>query len=191
MLKYLKKHQKYLFFVLFIIIIGFSCGLIYFLIQDNTIKNDIITSLNNSFSLKYNAILKDLISLSIILVLSFFVIGLPLGLFYLFYESLSVGFMLLSFLYAYSFKGFIFFLFYFLINKLLFFILLIFYLRKIINIARLTIGLIIYRQDNVTKEKLIQNFIKALFITIFILIIDIILYFVTPFIFTYFSFLIK
>ncbi len=191
MLKYLKKHKKYLFFVLFIIIIGFSCGLIYFLIQDNTIKNDIITSLNNSFSLKYNAILKDLISLSIILVLSFFVIGLPLGLFYLFYESLSVGFMLLSFLYAYSFKGFIFFLFYFLINKLLFFILLIFYLRKIINIARLTIGLIIYRQDNVTKEKLIQNFIKALFITIFILIIDIILYFVTPFIFTYFSFLIK
>lgn len=191
MLKYLKKHQKYLFFALFIIIIGFSCGLIYFLIQDNTIKNDIITSLNNSFSLKYNAILKDLISLSIILVLSFFVIGLPLGLFYLFYESLSVGFMLLSFLYAYSFKGLIFFLFYFLINKLLFFILLIFYLRKIINIGRLTIGLIIYRQDNVTKEKLIQNFIKALFITIFILIIDIILYFVTPFIFTYFSFLIK
>ena len=175
MLKYLKKHQKYLFFVLFIIIIGFSCGLIYFLIQDNTIKNDIITSLNNSFSLKYNAILKDLISLSIILVLSFFVIGLPLGLFYLFYEGLSVGFMLLSFLYAYSFKGFIFFLFYFLINKLLFFILLIFYLRKIINIGRLTIGLIIYRQDNVTKEKLIQNFIKALFITIFILIIDILL----------------
>ena len=183
MLKYFGKHKKYLLFVLIVLIIGFSFGLIYFLMQNSDIKNTIIKSLNNSFSYEYNAILKDLIIMSIILVLSFFFIGIPLGIFYLFYESLSLGFMLMSFLFTYSFKGIFIFLMYFTINKLLFLILLIFYIQKIINIGRLVIGFIIYKKDNLIKDKLIANFISSLYIIIFVLILNIVLYFITPFIF--------
>ena len=91
--------------------------------------------------------------------------------------------MLMSFLFTYSFKGIFIFLMYFIVNKLLFLILLIFYIQKIINIGRLVIGFIIYKKDNLIKDKLITNFIKALYIIIFVLILNIVLYFITPFIF--------
>ena len=191
MQKFLAKNKKYLLFVLVVLVIGFLTGIIFFLMQNSEVKSEIINSLSQSSNYHYNAIMKDLIVCSILLVLSFFVIGLPLSIFYLFYEGLSLGFMLITFLMTYSFKGLIYMLIYILLNKLIPLILMIFFVQKLINIGRLVIGFIIYRKDNYIKEKIILNFKNSLYILIFILIFNIISYFVSPIILKNLSFLLK
>ncbi len=191
MQKFLAKNKKYLLFVLVVLVIGFLTGIIFFLMQNSDVKSEIINSLSQSSNYHYNAIMKDLIVCSILLVLSFFVIGLPLSIFYLFYEGLSLGFMLITFLMTYSFKGLIYMLIYILLNKLIPLILMIFFVQKLINIGRLVIGFIIYRKDNYIKEKIILNFKNSLYILIFILIFNIISYFVSPIILKNLSFLLK
>ena len=191
MQKFLERNKKYLLFVLIIMVIGLIAGIIFFLMQNSDIKNKITTSLLNANNYHYNAIMKDLIICSILLVLSFFVIGLPLGIFYLFYEGLSLGFMLITFLMTYSFKGLIYMLIYILLNKLIPLILMIFFVQKLINIGRLVIGFIIYRKDNYIKDKIILNFKNSLYILIFILIFNIISYFGSPVILKNLSFLLK
>ena len=191
MQKFLAKNKKYLLFVLVILVIGVLTGIIFFFMQNSEVKNEIINSLSQSSNYHYNAIMKDLIVCSILLVLSFFVIGLPLSIFYLFYEGLSLGFMLITFLMTYSFKGLIYMLIYILLNKLIPLILMIFFIQKLINIGRLVIGFIIYRKDNYIKEKIILNFKNSLYILIFILIFNIISYFGSPIILKNLAFLLK
>lgn len=191
MQKFLAKNKKYLLFVLVVLVIGFLTGIIFFLMQNSDVKSEIINSLSQSSNYHYNAIMKDLIVCSILLVLSFFVIGLPLSIFYLFYEGLSLGFMLITFLMTYSFKGLIYMHIYILLNKLIPLILMIFFVQKLINIGRLVIGFIIYRKDNYIKEKIILNFKNSLYILIFILIFNIISYFGSPVILKNLSFLLK
>ena len=191
MQKFLAKNKKYLLFVLVVLVIGFLTGIIFFLMQNSDVKSEIINSLSQSSNYHYNAIMKDLIVCSILLVLSFFVIGLPLSIFYLFYEGLSLGFMLITFLMTYSFKGLIYMLIYILLNKLIPLILMIFFVQKLINIGRLVIGFIIYRKDNYIKDKIILNFKNSLYILIFILIFNIISYFGSPVILKNLSFLLK
>lgn len=191
MQKFLAKNKKYLLFVLVVLVIGFLTGIIFFLMQNSDVKSEIINSLSQSSNYHYNAIMKDLIVCSILLVLSFFVIGLPLSIFYLFYEGLSLGFMLITFLMTYSFKGLIYMLIYILLNKLIPLILMIFFVQKLINIGRLVIGFIIYRKDNYIKDKIILNFKNSLYILIFILIFNIISYFGSPVILKNLTFLLK
>lgn len=191
MQKFFQKNKKYLLFVFVVLIIGLITGILFFLVQNSTVKTEIINSLSNTNNYHYNAIMKDLIICSILLVLSFFVIGIPISIFYLFYEGLSLGFMLITFLMTYSFKGLIYMLIYIFLNKLIPLILMIFFIQKLINIGRLVIGFIIYRKDNYIKEKIILNFKNALYILIFILICNVISYFVSPLIFQNLTFLLE
>ncbi len=186
-----KKNKKYFLFIMTILLIGLVGGIIFFLVQKSDLREDIKNLLLNMNNYHYNAILKDLIITSILLVLSFFVIGIPLGLFYLFYEGLSIGFMLITFLVTYSFKGLIYMIIYLLVNKLIPLILMAFFMQKIINIGRLMIGFLIYKKDHLIRDKIIINFKNALYILVFILIFDIIIYFLSPFIFQNLVFLIK
>ena len=186
-----KKNKKYFLFIMTILLIGLVGGIIFFLVQKSDLREDIKNLLLNMNNYHYNAILKDLIITSILLVLSFFVIGIPLGLFYLFYEGLSIGFMLITFLVTYSFKGLIYMIIYLLVNKLIPLILMAFFMQKIINIGRLMIGFLIYKKDHLIRDKIIINFKNALYILLFILIFDIIIYFLSPFIFQNLVFLIK
>ena len=70
----LKRHSKYLKFCSIILGIGILGGIIYYQIQSKDIKNNIITTLSNIKDFRYNAILKDLIIMSLLLVASFFII---------------------------------------------------------------------------------------------------------------------
>lgn len=191
MQKLLKSNKKYLTFVVTIIGIGLLFGVIYYHFLESSVQENIILTLSNFTNFEYNAILKDLIIMSLTLVLSFIVIGTPLSIFYLFYESFSIGFLINIFFAAYKLKGLLYIILYLIINKLLTIILIIFFIRKIINISRLIIGLIIYKNDNIIKNKLIINFKNSLYIIIFTLIINSILYFISPYITEYLSFLLK
>lgn len=191
MQKLIMKHKNYLLFVVIVIAIGILIGILYYQFLNHSIKDSIITTLKTYQSFNYNNALKDLIVMSLLLITSFFVIGLPLGIFYLFYEGISLGFLLNIFYVTYKFKGIIYFLIYFLVNKLLILILLIFFVKRIINISRYTIGYLVYRHDNAIKEKIFNNFKKSLYTIMIVLVINIILYFLSPVIFNNLKFLLK
>jgi len=191
MQKLIEKNKKYIKFILIIIIVGIVSGFIYYYFLNDVLQLKITNTLNNYTSFRYNFILKDLIIMSFVLVLSFFVIGIPISIFYLFYEGLSIGFLINIFVVSFSIKGLLYVLLYLLINKILTLILKIIYIQKIINIGRYIIGLVIYKKDNLIKNKLVVNFKNSLYIIIFILIINVILYFISPLIFDKLSFLIN
>ncbi len=191
MQKFINSHKNYLLFVVIIIGIGILAGVLYYQFLDSTNKNTIALTITNYNSYKFNNVLKDLIIMSLLLVSSFFVIGIPLSIFYLFYESLSLGFLLNIFFANFKIKGIIYFLLYFVINKLLVLLLMIFFIKKIINISRYVIGYLIYRRDSTIKDKIMINFKKCLYSILIIFIINIVLCFISPYICNKLTFLLK
>lgn len=187
----LKKNKKHVKFVLIIVIIGVVSGLFYYHFLSNETKLNIASTLSAYENFRYNSIIKDLVIMSLILVLSFFVLGVPLSIYYLFYESLSIGFLINIFLVSFGIKGLAYIILYILINKLTTFILMTIFIQKSVNISRYIIGLFIYKNDSSVKDKLFLNFKNSLYIIIFVLIMNVILYFISPYIFNNLKFLIK
>jgi len=187
----INRNKKYLKFVFVIIVIGLISGFLYYHFLNSEVQENIINTIKDYTIFNSNYIFKDLIITSVILVSSFFIMGIPLAIFFLFYESISLGFLINIFFVAFKLKGLIYIALYILINRLLVFFLIILFLQKIINIGRLVIGIILSKNDKTIRDKLIVNFKNSIYIIIFILIINVIVYFVSPLIFKYLSFLLK
>lgn len=187
----IRRNEKYLKFMLVIVGLGVISGFIYYQVLNDDIKVNIINTLNDYNNFRYNFILKDLIVMSFILVLSFFIIGMPIIILYLFYECLSIGLLVSIFTTTFGVKGFIYSILFILINKFIVLIFKILFLKKIINISRYIIGLIIYKRDVAIRDKLFINFKNSLYIIVFVFIFNIILYFLSFFIFKYLSFLLN
>jgi len=191
MQKLILKHKNYLKFIVIILLLGLLTGIIYYSLLNNEIKDNIAETLLNYNNYRYNGIIKDLIIMSLLLVTSLFVIGIPCSLFYLFYESLSIGFLISIFFASFKFSGLLYILIYILINRVLLLILMIIFVRKVINISRYIIGFFIYRKETQIGNKIILNFEKSIYIIIFVLIINIFLYFFSSSIFSNLAFLLK
>ena len=189
MQRILSKNRNYLLLVCSLMGLGIILGIIYYHFLNPDIQNSLINTITNFQNFQYNGILKYLTIMSLLLISSFFIIGLPLSLFYLFYESLSLGFILNIFYLTFKIKGLLYALIYLLINKLLVLLLLIIFVKKCLHISRLIIGHFIYRKDNVIKEKIIYNFKSSLYIILYVLIINIVLYIISPYIFKTLAFL--
>lgn len=187
----LKKNRKYLMFIFILILIGLLCGFIYYHFLSVETQNQIANTIKNYSNFRYNFIIKDLIIMSLILVLSFFIVGVPLSILFLFYESLSIGFLINTFFVSFGISGLLYSFAFIIINKLITLILIIFFIQKVINIGRLIIGVFIYKKDEIIFDKLTVNFKNSLYIILFVLIINIILYFASPYVFQYLSFLLK
>ena len=89
-----KKNKLFILFILAIVLLGIGFGLLYYFIIDNNVKTDIINTLNNLEIIRFNNIFKNLIIMSLLLITSFFIIGIPLSFFYIFYESFTFGFII-------------------------------------------------------------------------------------------------
>ena len=184
-------YKKYLIFVITVVLIGILGGVLYYHFLNESIQNDITNTLLNTSSFTYNGTIKDLIIMSLLLVLSFLIIGSPLAIFYLFYEGVAIGFLLNIFFATFKLKGLIYILIYLLINKVISLFVMLFFIYKIINISRLLIGLLIYKNNDNIKNKIILYFKNALYLLVIMLIINLILYFVSPYILKYLNFLLK
>ena len=178
-------------FIFILILIGLLCGFIYYHFLSVETQNQIANTIKNYSNFRYNFIIKDLIIMSLILVLSFFIVGVPLSILFLFYESLSIGFLINTFFVSFGISGLLYSFAFIIINKLITLILIIFFIQKVINIGRLIIGVFIYKKDEIIFDKLTVNFKNSLYIILFVLIINIILYFASPYVFQYLSFLLK
>ena len=185
----IKKNKRYFNFILVIFLIGILSGIIYFQFLNHETKNEIIETIKLYKTFNSNYIIKDLIVMSVILVSSFFVIGLPIVIFYYFYECLSFGFIFNVFIVTFKLKGIIYSLIYIILNRFIYLILMILFIKKIINISSLVIGLLINKNNN--NIKIINNFKNAIYIILFVLIINIVIYFISPIVLEKLSFLLN
>ncbi len=184
MLNIIKRNKSYILFISIILITGIILGYIYYNTLDNDIKLNIINTLKNTKEYNFNYIIKDLFIMSLILVLSFFIIGIPLGIFSILYGAFSIGFILNAFIITYNINGVLYILLYLIITKIITLLLKILFLKKIINIGRFIIGKLIYKKEYYLKDRIIINFKKALYIILFTLINNIIVLLISPLIFS-------
>lgn len=165
-------------FLLMLFVIGIFIGVYAYLIQDTNTKNAInleLTSLlSNLANVKQNSIIYHFITISLMIILSLSVIGLPLVLFYYFYEGISIGFLITSFIKYKKFKGFTYSLIFTGISKLLYITILTYFLVQSLNYAFKILKNI---KEN-KKDLIICQLIKCAFTIGICIINDIILYFI-------------
>lgn len=169
--------KKYFMFILIILVMGIISGIIYYYKLDNEIKDNIILSLNDFNIIHINNIFKHFTLMAIILILSFFIIGVPVSIFYLFYEGISIGFVFTIFSIKYGFSGFIYAIIFNLFTKFIFIFVLTIFIKKIYIISKVLILNIIITKNNNNKNIIITKFKSSLILILIVFISDIIIYF--------------
>ena len=116
-----KNNRKYCILIGIVLIIGITIGIIFtFKINKSTYKiiaNNLKEWKGSINSFHFNNIFPHLLILILLLVLSSYIIGLPLNIFYIFYNGFNIGFIISSLTKVFGFKGFIFSIIYILIIK--------------------------------------------------------------------------
>lgn len=168
--------KKYLLFIFLILIIGIISGIIYYYNLDSNIKEGVINTLNDYNIASVNNIFKHLLILIIFLILSFFVVGVPLTIFYLYFEGVSIGFLSTIFTIKYGINGLFYSVIYNLFTKFIFMFLLLIFLKKIIGIAKILVSRLINPNYYTFKTDLILKTKSSLLFLLIIFINDLIIY---------------
>ena len=148
--------------------------------------NDFIQSLNNT---NLNNIINHLAIISILIILSFFVIGIPLEMFFVFYNGFSIGFIISSLTSIFGIKGFLYSLIYIIITKGIYLFILSIILISLIKISKLIIDKYILKKGNNINS--INMYLKKSLVCLGIIFLnDIILYFWGSSLINVFNFLI-
>ncbi|MBD8924165.1 hypothetical protein EGR52_12355 [bacterium] len=160
-----------------ILIIGISLGIVFLIMQDEAYKEILYLNINEYIqgNNNINNILIHLVSLSTIFLMSLFVIGIPLVIFFLFYNGFSIGFTICSLTNIFGIKGLLYGIIYILISKGIFILFLIIFSVTLFKIIKELIDVFINKSNN--KDMLVLLIKKALLCVLIIFINDIILYF--------------
>lgn len=168
-------------FITTLIITGIIFGILYFNWQSEINKSVIITQMqglkNIVSSSHQNMIITHLITTVILLFLAYSIIGMPLILFYLFYECTSIGFLLASFYASFKLKGLIFGLIYTLLCKTLYILCLIYITYIALKISKKLLRTLILKENDSLYVHLKGLFTKLAIVFVGILIYDLFLYF--------------
>lgn len=185
--------KKLYLFMGTVLIIGIITGVVFVLMLDESTKEILFLNINNflqSFSASNISILvQHLVILSTLLILSIFLIGGPLVIFFMFYNGFTIGFIISSITCIFGIKGMLFGVLYVIISKLVFIVLFIIFSVNLFKIVKCVIDYLVYKKSN--KESL-SIFMKRSIVFIGIIMIsDIILYFGGVKLINIFNFLIK
>ncbi len=173
-----KNNQQVLKFLGLIALLGLLIGFLISKKLDNTgliadLKN-LDTYLNGNH---LNFILLHFITISVLLTCSLTGIGLIMFPLFFLFESVSLSYNVFIFMQVYHFKGLIFSLFFSIITKTVFLILLISIFKKIIFIFRNIIKTFTSKEEDI-KYSIFKNVKTILLYFLFIIINDILLYFI-------------
>lgn len=147
-LKKFLSRKKYLFLFMGILtLIGTLVGLYLSFKNIDILKDNVYYYINNRQNLQFNYIYIHFFFLVISFIGSFFIIGLPLLCTLIFYQGLSLGFLLGIFSLTLSIKGLVYAIIFFAVTQLFYLIILYFFFIKCFNITRKTIGKIIYKTN--------------------------------------------
>ena len=183
--------KKYLAFIFILLLIGVISGIIYYYNLDSNIKENVINTLAEYKIVNINNIFKHFLILAIILVLSIFVVGVPLAIFYLYFEGVTIGFTITIFTIKFGISGLLYGIIYNLATKLFFLFLLVIFLNKIFNITKIIISKIAYRNYHGFKTNIVLKFKSSLIILIIIFINDLIIYLTSGKFLSIFNYLLK
>lgn len=173
-------NKKICLFFSIIFTIGIIIGFIFLIYLEESSKELISLNINEwlqSLSTSHiNSILEHIIILSTLTILSIFVIGLPLIIFFVFYNGFSIGFLLMSLIEIFGIKGLIYGLIYLIITKGIYLFFLTIFILALIKIIILIIKRLIWHQK--MNKNLLVTYCKRILICIGVIILsDIILYF--------------
>ena len=186
-------NKKLYVFMSIILVIGFIVGIVFVVLLDEATKEILFLNINEvlqNFSyVNTNDLIIHLVILSSLLILSMFLIGGPLVLFFMFYNGFSIGFIISSLTFIFGIKGILFGSIYVIIYKLLFLIMLVVFSVNLFKIIKCVIDRIVNKNNN--KESLVVFIKRSVIFIGIVLILDIILYFVGGKLVNLFNFLIS
>ena len=174
----LNKRLYLIFAIVFIIGTIIGMAFIYFISEDS--KEIILMNINeliqNVNEININNIINHLFAISVLIILAFFVIGIPFELFFIFYNGFSVGFIISSLTSIFGIRGFLYSLIYIFVTKGVYLFLLSIILISLIKISKLIIDKYILKKKNNINS--INIYLKKSLICLGIILLnDIILYF--------------
>ena len=185
--------KKMYVFMLVILIIGIITGIVFVIMLDEATKEILFLNINeflqNFSNTNINSGLMHLVILSSLLILSIFLVGGPLLIFYMFYNGFSIGFVVSSITYIFGIKGMLYGSIYILISRLVYIIVLIIFNVNLFKIIKCNIDSLVYKKSN--KESLSVFYKRSIVFIGIILINDVILYFGGGHLVNLFNFLIK
>lgn len=185
--------KKMYVFMLIILIIGIITGIVFVIMLDEATKEILFLNINeflqNFSNTNINSGLMHLVILSSLLILSIFLVGGPLLIFYMFYNGFSIGFVVSSITYIFGIKGMLYGSIYILISRLVYIIVLIIFNVNLFKIIKCSIDSLVYKKSN--KESLSVFYKRSIVFIGIILINDVILYFGGGKLVNLFNFLIK
>lgn len=186
-------NKKLYVFMSIILVIGFIVGIVFVVLLDEATKEILFLNINEvlqNFSyVNTSSMIIHLVILSSLLILSMFLIGGPLVLFFMFYNGFSIGFIISSLACIFGIKGILFGSIYVIIYKLLFLIMLVVFSVNLFKIIKCVIDRIVNKNNN--KESLVVFIKRSVIFIGIVLILDIILYFVGGKLVNLFNFLIS
>lgn len=191
-LKWTSSNKHLINFLISLFIMGILIGIYFYIKQPSLIKVSIINELNllesTLISTRQNNFLYHLILLSVFTLISIIILGVPIILFYFFYEAVSIGFLIASFVHYKKISGLFYSVIFLLVNKILFYIFLIYILIISINYCKKMI--ISFKQkDYKIYEYIFNHLVKMIFTLIIVMIMDLFIYIFANKILAYFIFL--
>lgn len=186
--------KKYLFFLSIVLIIGFVCGIFFLNGIEESSCEIVLNNINNWVmtikDIHVNNILSHLLLLSLFIVISPFCIGMPLFIFYIFYNGFSLSFAISSLSRIFGFKGILYGFIYVFLTKGIYIFLLLFFTIFLLKIGEKSFLRLIHKENRNIKEQIILLFKKCLLLLFLIFINDIFLYFFGGKLLNIFNFLI-
>ena len=185
--------KKLYLFMSIVLAIGIITGVVFVIMLDEATKEILFLNINNflqSFGTSNISILvQHLVILSTLLILSIFLIGGPLVIFFMFYNGFTIGFIISSITCIFGIKGMLFGVLYVIISKLVFVVLFIIFSVNLFKIVKCVIDYLVYKKRN--KESLVMFMKRSIVFIGIIMISDVILYFGGAKLINIFNFLIK
>lgn len=185
--------KKLYLFMGIVLAIGIITGVVFVIMLDEATKEILFLNINNflqSFDASNISILvQHLVILSTLLILSIFLIGGPLVIFFMFYNGFTIGFIISSITCIFGIKGILFGVLYVIISKLVFVVLFIIFSVNLFKIVKCVIDYLVYKKRN--KESLVMFMKRSIVFIGIIMISDVILYFGGAKLINIFNFLIK
>ncbi len=191
-LKWTSNNKFIIKFLGSLLILGLLIGIYIYIIQPDIIKTSIINELTNLGktlnNTSQNNFIYHLVLFSIFTIFSLFIFGIPIMLFYLFYEGISIGFLMASFFHYKKITGLIYGFIFIAINKLIFYLILIYMLVNALKFSK-KIYHTLKNKDNKIYELVFLQLIKNGFALVLIVLFDVLIYLFGNKILAYFLFL--
>ncbi len=180
-MKRMKTKSAAQIFIVTLIVLGILFGIIYFMVQNDLNKTLIVEKMmgleNTIKTTHQNMLLPHLITIIALVFLSYSIIGVPLILFYLFYECTSLGFLIASFYSAFKIKGILFGLLFILISKVIYILCLIYISYIALKITKKLLRVLIFKENDSLYLHLKNLFLKLGITVCVIVLYDLFLYF--------------